>query len=593
MTTPPPAAAATDIDREETREWVDAIEAVLAREGPGRAHFLLERIIDHARRNGAYLPYRADTAYINTIPPSRQAPAPGDHDIEGRIRSFVRWNALAMVVRANRKPGDLGGHIASFASAATLYDVAFNHFFRASSRAENGDATRGDLVFFQGHCAPGVYARAFLEGRLSESQLENFRAETDGGGLSSYPHPWLMPDFWQFPTVSMGLGPLMAIYQARFLRYLENRGVVPKSDRKVWAFMGDGEMDEPESMGAISLAAREELDNLIFVVNCNLQRLDGPGARQRQNHPRTRRRVSRPRLECHQSRLGILLGSAHRARQIRPALAADGRGRRRRLPNLQSQRRQLCARAFFRPPSRTQADGGDDDRSRHLALKPRRPRPAQGLRRLSRRFPPSRAADGRFGQDHQGLRHGRRRRGAQHHAPAKEISDAALKRIRDRFHLPISDEEIGSVPFVKFAPDSREAKYLRERAEAMGGSLPRRAAKAPQRKAPPLSAFKALLQASDKREYSTTMAFVRALNALVKDPAVGSAIVPIVADESRTFGMEGMFRQLGIYSLKGQRYRPEDADQLMYYREDSKGQILQEGICEAGAFSSWLAAATS
>ena len=593
MTTPPPPAAETDIDREETREWVDAIEAVLAREGPGRAHFLLERIIDHARRNGAYLPYRADTAYINTIPPSRQAPAPGDHDIEGRIRSFVRWNALAMVVRANRKPGDLGGHIASFASAATLYDVAFNHFFRASSRAENGDATRGDLVFFQGHCAPGVYARAFLEGRLSESQLENFRAETDGGGLSSYPHPWLMPDFWQFPTVSMGLGPLMAIYQARFLRYLENRGVVPKSDRKVWAFMGDGEMDEPESMGAISLAAREELDNLIFVVNCNLQRLDGPvrgngkiiqeleGAFR--GHGWNVIKVVwgsywDPLIA--QDKSGLLLRRMEEAvdGDYQTYKANDGNYVREHFFGRHPELKRMVATMTDHDIWRLNRGGHDPHKvyaAYHDAFR-HRGRPTVVLAKTIKGYGMGDAGEARNITHQQ-----------------KKISDAALKRIRDRFHLPISDEEIGSVPFVKFAPDSREAKYLRERAEAMGGSLPRRAAKAPQRKAPPLSAFKALLQASDKREYSTTMAFVRALNALVKDPAVGSAIVPIVADESRTFGMEGMFRQLGIYSLKGQRYRPEDADQLMYYREDSKGQILQEGICEAGAFSSWLAAATS
>ena len=584
-----------DPDPDETREWRDALASVLANHGPARAHFLLETLVGDARQAGAAMPHQATTPYVNTIPASRQQPSPGDHECEAGIRSLVRWNALAMVVRANRKPGELGGHIASFASSATLYDVGFNHFFRAKNPAF-ADARIGegaDLVYFQGHSAPGVYARAFLEGRFSEKQLENFRSETGGDGLSSYPHPWLMPDFWQFPTVSMGLGPIMAIYQARFLRYLESRRLLPKSDRKVWAFMGDGEMDEPESLGAISLAAREGLDNLVFVVNCNLQRLDGP---------------VRGNGKIIQELEGVFRGAGWNVIKViwgsywDPLLERDDQGvlRKRMDEALDGDYQTYRANSgayirehFFgaNPELRamvshmTDADiwrlnrGGHDPHKVYAAYHAavhHAGAPTVILAKTIKGYGMGDAGEARNIAHQQ-----------------KKIGDDALKRVRDRFRLPIADEKIGEVPFCKPKPDSPAAKYLKERTQAMGGGLPRRESDAPALKVPPLSAFAALLEDSGKREFSTTMAFVRILNALIRDQDLGERVVPIVPDESRTFGMEGMFRQLGIYSRLGQRYRPEDADQLMYYREDERGRILQEGICEAGAMSSWIAAATS
>ena len=590
-----PVPQTPDADPDETREWQESLASVIDNAGAERAHFLLETLANQARQAGAALPHQATTPYINTIPAKLQQPAPGDHECEANIRSYVRWNALAMVVRANRKPGELGGHIASFASSAVLYDVGFNHFFRAKhpafAQAQLGDG--GDLVYFQGHSAPGVYARAFLEGRVTEKQLENFRAETGGDGLSSYPHPWLMPDFWQFPTVSMGLGPIMAIYQARFLRYLEARGLVPESDRKVWAFAGDGEMDEPESLGAISLAAREGLDNLVFVVNCNLQRLDGP---------------VRGNGKIIQELEGVFRGAGWNVVKVvwgsywDPLLERDEKGilRKRMEEALDGDYQTYRANsgAYIRehffgasPELRamvshmTDADiwrlnrGGHDPHKVYAAYHAafhHKGAPTVILAKTIKGYGMGDAGEARNIAHQQ-----------------KKIGDDALKRVRDRFRIPIADEQIGEVPFCKPEPDSPAAKYLQERVEAMGGGLPRRTADAPSLKVPPLSAFSALLEDSGKREFSTTMAFVRILNALVRDKELGERVVPIVPDESRTFGMEGMFRQLGIYSRLGQRYRPEDADQLMYYREDAKGRILQEGICEAGAMSSWIAAATS
>ena len=590
-----PVPQAPDADPDETREWQESLASVIDNAGAERAHFLLETLANQARQAGAALPHQATTPYINTIPAKLQQPAPGDHECEANIRSYVRWNALAMVVRANRKPGELGGHIASFASSAVLYDVGFNHFFRAKhpafAQTQLGDG--GDLVYFQGHSAPGVYARAFLEGRVTEKQLENFRAETGGDGLSSYPHPWLMPDFWQFPTVSMGLGPIMAIYQARFLRYLEARGLVPESDRKVWAFAGDGEMDEPESLGAISLAAREGLDNLVFVVNCNLQRLDGP---------------VRGNGKIIQELEGVFRGAGWNVVKVvwgsywDPLLERDEKGilRKRMEEALDGDYQTYRANsgAYIRehffgasPELRamvshmTDADiwrlnrGGHDPHKVYAAYHAafhHKGAPTVILAKTIKGYGMGDAGEARNIAHQQ-----------------KKIGDDALKRVRDRFRIPISDEHIGEVPFCKPEPDSPAAKYLQERVQAMGGGLPRRTADAPSLKVPPLSAFSALLEDSGKREFSTTMAFVRILNALVRDKELGERVVPIVPDESRTFGMEGMFRQLGIYSRLGQRYRPEDADQLMYYREDAKGRILQEGICEAGAMSSWIAAATS
>ena len=589
-----------DTDPGETGEWRDALASVVSAAGPARAHFLLQTLLNDAREAGAAPSHSAATPYINTIPVRLQQPSPGDHECEARIRSFVRWNALAMVVRANRKPGELGGHIASFASSAVLYDVGFNHFFRAANPAFAGAKVGGDkigggadLVYFQGHSAPGVYARAFLEGRVSEKQLENFRSETGGQGLSSYPHPWLMPDFWQFPTVSMGLGPIMAIYQARFLRYLEARGLLPESDRKVWAFMGDGEMDEPESLGAISLAAREGLDNLIFVVNCNLQRLDGP---------------VRGNGKIIQELEGVFRGAGWNVVKViwgsywDPLLERDEQGilRKRMEEALDGDYQTYRANsgAYIRehffgatPELRamvshmTDADiwrlnrGGHDPHKVYAAYHSafhHAGAPTVILAKTIKGYGMGDAGEARNIAHQQ-----------------KKIGDDALKRVRDRFRIPLSDAKIGTVPFCKPKADSEEAKYLKERTKAMGGGLPRREASAPAMKVPPLSAFSALLEDSGAREFSTTMAFVRILNALVRDKELGERVVPIVPDESRTFGMEGMFRQLGIYSRLGQRYRPEDADQLMYYREDAKGRILQEGICEAGAMSSWIAAATS
>ena len=583
-----------DIDKEETREWQDAILAVIAEEGPERAHFLLENLIDQARRNGAHLPYSANTAYVNSIPPMAQKPMPGNAEYEHKIRSYVRWNALAMVVRANRKPGDLGGHIASFASAAVLYDVGFNHFFRGKLQDAPADTKEyGDLVYFQGHSAPGVYARAFLEGRINEEQMENFRSEISGKGLSSYPHPWLMPDFWQFPTVSMGLGPIMAIYQARFMRYLENRDLIPKTNRKVWAFMGDGEMDEPESLGAISLAAREGLDNLVFVVNCNLQRLDG--------------RV-RGNGKIIQELEAVFRGAGWNAIKIiwgsywDTLLYQDKKG-------LLQQRMEEVRDGDYQT---YRANSGAYIREHFFGKYPELKAMVASMTdediwRLNRGghdphkvYAAYHAAFNHVGQPTvilaktikgYGMGDAGEARNIAHQQ--KKISTEAIIRVRDRYGLPIADDKIGEAPFYKPPADAPEMKYLQERISAMGGGVPSRKNAAPAIVAPPLSMFDALLGDTGKREISTTMAFVRILGSLVRDKTIGPRIVPIVPDESRTFGMEGMFRQLGIYSQQGQKYRPEDADQMMYYREDKKGQILQEGICEAGAMSSWIAAATA
>ena len=582
-----------DIDPEETREWQDALDALIAAHGPERAHFVIEKLINQARQNGAYLPYSPNTAYVNTIPPSREQKSPGNHEYEAKIRSYVRWNALAMVVRANRKPGDLGGHIASFASSAVLYDVGFNHFFR-NKLPDGGAKDYGDLVYFQGHSAPGIYARAFLEGRIGESQLENFRSETGGEGLSSYPHPWLMPDFWQFPTVSMGLGPIMAIYQARFMRYLENRGMIPRSGRKVWAFMGDGEMDEPESLGAISLAPREELDNLIFVVNCNLQRLDGP---------------VRGNGKIIQELEAVFRGAGWNVIKViwgsywDPLLYQDKKGllKKRMEEALDGDYQTYRANSggyirehfFGKYPellemtaAMTDEDiwrlnrGGHDPHKVYAAFHNafhHTGQPTVVLAKTIKGYGMGDAGEARNIAHQQ-----------------KKISDEALRRVRDRFRLPIGDEEIGAVPFFRPPEDAPEMQYLKSRLKAMGGGVPSRKRAAPNSlPAPPLSAFSALLEDTGGRQISTTMGFVRILSTLVRDKKIGKQVVPIVPDESRTFGMEGMFRQLGIYSRHGQLYRPEDADQMMFYREDQKGQILQEGINEAGAMSSWIAAATS
>ncbi|KRH79904.1 pyruvate dehydrogenase E1 component [Ferrovum sp. JA12] len=581
-------SAVPDNDKQETQEWLDALEAVLELEGPERAHYILEQLIDKARRSGAYLPYSANTAYINTIPPHQEIGIPGDPEMEHRVRSLIRWNAMAMVLRANRTSSELGGHIASFQSAATLYDVGFDHFFHAPT-AEHG----GDLLYIQGHSAPGIYARAFLEGRLNEDQLSKFRQEVDGGGLSSYPHPWLMPDFWQMPTVSMGLGPLMAIYQARFMKYLQNRGIAKTDNRKVWAFMGDGEMDEPESLGAISLAAREKLDNLIFVVNCNLQRLDGP--------VRGNGKIIQE-LEADFRGAGWNVIKVIWGRQWDQLIAKDRSGLllQRMMEVVDGEYQSMKARdgAYVRKHffgkypelARLVANMTDDDIWRlnrgghdpfkvynaYMSAVRHTGQPTVILAKTVKGYGMGESGEG------QNITH-----------QQKKMGGNALKQFRDRFDIPISDELLQETPFYRPAEDSPEITYLRQQREKLGGYMPVRRHDVPKLPIPPLSYFDSLLHSTEDRQSSTTMAFVRILTLLTRDKELSKLIVPIVPDESRTFGMEGMFRSLGIYSSVGQLYEPQDHDQLMYYREDVNGQILQEGINEAGAFSSWIAAATA
>jgi pyruvate dehydrogenase E1 component len=582
------ASKIEDSDPSETREWLESIDSVLRVHGAERAHYLLERVIDHTRRSGAYLPFKPNTAYVNTISTAQQQEYPGDRALERRIKAYIRWNAMAMVVQANRQSSEYGGHIASYASAATLYEVGFNHFWRAPS-----DAHPGDMVFIQGHSSPGIYARAYLEGRLSEDHLRRFREEVGGGGLSSYPHPWLMPDFWQFPTVSMGLGPMMAIYQARFTRYLEHRGLIPASDRKVWAFLGDGEMDEPESLGAITMPVREKLDNLVFVVNCNLQRLDGPV----RGNGKIIQELEAAFLGAGWNVIKVIWGS-----RWDPLFARDTRGLLRRLmmecvdgeyQNFKAKGGAYTREHFFgKYPELKEmvANMSDDDiwmlnRGGHDPLKV---------------FNAYQAAMAHKGQPTvilaktiKGYGMGKSGEGLNITHQQKKLDDDALKDFRDRFNIPVSDADIGSVPYYRPADGSEELKYLQERRKALGGYLPQRRPKADSLNVPPLAAFASLLGASGEREYSTTMALVRLLGVLLKDKEVGSRVVPIVPDEARTFGMEGLFRQIGIYSSMGQLYTPQDADQLLYYREDMKGQILEEGINEGGAMCSWIAAGTA
>jgi len=577
-----------DNDPQETQEWLDALDGVLEYEGAGRAHYLLERLIDKSRRSGANLPYSANTAYINTIPPGQEERSPGNHELEHRIRSYVRWNAMAMVVRANKVSSELGGHIASFASAATLYDVGFNHFWHAPS-----DKHGGDLVFIQGHSAPGIYARAFLEGRVSAEQLDNFRQEVEGRGLPSYPHPWLMPDFWQFPTVSMGLGPIMAIYQARFMKYLRDRGVLDTEGRKVWAFMGDGEMDEPESLGAISLAARERLDNLIFVVNCNLQRLDGPvrgNGKIIQELEADFRGAGWNVIKViwgsywdtllAKDKNGLLLKRMEEAvdGEYQTFKSKDGAYVRKHFFGKYPELLELVANMSDDDIWRLNRGGHDPHKvyAAYAAAVKHQGQPTVILAKTIKGYGMGEAGEGQMITHQQ-----------------KKMGTISIKAFRDRFNIPVADDQLEKVPLCKPADDSPEMQYLKERVQAMGGSLPQRRRKAQSLEVPDLSAFDALLKSSEDREMSTTMAFVRILNTIIRDKKVGKYVVPIVPDESRTFGMEGMFRQLGIYSSVGQLYKPEDAEQLMYYKEDKSGQILQEGINEAGALCSWIAAGTA
>ena len=579
----------SDNDPVETQEWREALDSVLAFEGTERAHFLLEELMQEARRKGAPVPYSANTPYLNTIPPDREAAHPGDRAIEHRIRSYIRWNALAIVLRANKESSELGGHIASFQSSALLYDTGFMHFWHAPTESHGGD-----LVYVQGHCSPGIYARSFIEGRLSEEQLLSFRQEVDGKGLSSYPHPWLMPDYWQFPTVSMGLGPLMAIYQARFLKYLQGRGLANTEGRKVWAFLGDGETDEPESLGAISLGGREHLDNLVFVINCNLQRLDGP---------------VRGNGKIIQELEGIFRGAGWNVIKVLwgsgwdKLIAADTTGillkRMEEVVDGEYQDFKSKNGAYVRehffgkyPELAAMVAGWSDDQiwalvrgghdpykvyAAYHAAQHHKGQPTVILAKTVKGYGMGEAGEG------QNITHQQKKMGESH-----------LHDFAERFGLPLTDEQIHDIPFLTFPEGSPELEYLRARRKALGGYLPsRRQQSSLSLEVPPLSAFSAQLTATGDRTISTTMAFVRILNTLLRDKKMGKHVVPIVPDESRTFGMEGMFRQFGIFSQVGQLYRPQDADQLMFYKEDKSGQILQEGINEAGAMASWIAAATS
>ncbi len=576
-----------DPDLQETREWLDALEAVIEREGPERAHYLIERLVEVARLHGSDLPFSANTQYINTIALAQQAKIPGDQAIEHRIRSYTRWNAMAMVLRANRST-NVGGHIASFASAATLYDVGFNHFWHAPSEAHGGD-----LVFAQGHSVTGIYARAYMLGRLSEGQLDAYRQEVDGKGLSSYPHPWLMPDFWQFPTVSMGLGPLMAIYQARFMKYMQDRGLIKDTGRKVWGFLGDGETDEVESLGAIGVAGRERLDNLIFVINCNLQRLDGPV----RGNGKIIQELESEFRGAGWNVIKVVWGAKWDALLARDQ---DGILRKRMLECVDGEYQTYKARDgafvrehFFNSPELKAmvSDWSDDDiwllnRGGHDPHKiyaayqeavNHRGQPTVILAKTIKGYGMGESGEAQNTTHQQ-----------------KKMSADSLKSFRDRFKLPIGDEDLPLLPYLKFADGAPELEYMRARRMDLGGYLPARRRKAEPLAIPPLAAFDALLKASGEgREISTTMAFVRILNTLIKDKTIGRHLVPIVPDESRTFGMEGMFRQVGIWSQEGQKYVPQDHDQLMFYKEAKTGQILQEGINEAGAMADWIAAATA
>ncbi|MDQ1922926.1 pyruvate dehydrogenase (acetyl-transferring), homodimeric type [Massilia pseudoviolaceinigra] len=584
------AAAANDPDTLETKEWLDALEAVIENEGTDRAHYLMERMVDLARRRGAHIPFSSNTAYVNTIPTHLEEHCPGNLEYEERLRSWMRWNAMAMVVKANRADGDLGGHISSFASLANMLGIGFNHFWRAPT-ADHG----GDLLYLQGHSSPGIYARAFLEGRLSEDQMLNFRREVDGKGLSSYPHPKLMPTFWQFPTVSMGLGPLMAIYQARFLKYLHARSIADTSNRKVWVFCGDGEMDEPESMGAIGMAARERLDNLVMVVNCNLQRLDGPV----RGNGKIIQELEADFRGAGWNVVKVIWGPGWDA-----LLAKDKEGILQRVmmetvdgeyQNYKAKDGAFVRKNFFGKHPKllemvanmTDDDiwrltrGGHDPHKIYAAFKiaqENKGTPTVLLVKTVKGFGMGKSGEAR-NTAHQ----------------TKKLDDEAIREMRDRFAIPIPDDKLAEIPFFKPADDAPEMVYLHKRREMLGGYLPQRRPQAAESlPVPALSAFQNVLDATaEGREISTTQSFVRIISTLLRDPNLGQRIVPILVDESRTFGMEGLFRQIGIFNQQGQLYEPVDKDQVMYYREDKAGQILQEGINEAGGMSSWIAAATS
>ena len=582
--------SAQDPDAQETNEWLDALASVIDKEGPERAHYLMERLVDLARRLGAYIPFSSNTAYVNTIPPHLEQSSPGNIEYEERLRGWMRWNAMAMVVRANKGGDELGGHISSFTSLATMFGTGFNHFWRAPSENHGGD-----LVYFQGHSSPGIYARAFFEGRISEEQLHNFRREVDGNGLPSYPHPKLMPDFWQFPTVSMGLGPLMAIYQARFLKYLHARGIADTTDRKVWVFCGDGEMDEPESMGAIGMATRENLDNLIMVVNCNLQRLDGPV----RGNGKIIQELEADFRGAGWNVIKVIWGS-----DWDELLARDKDGILKTVmmetvdgeyQNYKAKDGAYVRQHFFgKHPKLLEmvahmsddeiwrlTRGGHDPQKVYAAFKSAQECKGQPTVLLCKTIKG-------FGMGKSG-----EARNTAHQT--KKLDEDTIRSMRNRFSVPIPDEDLHDIPFFKPAEDSPELQYLHERRKALGGYLPQRRLRAEEDiPVPALSAFQPVLESTaEGRETSTTQAYVRVIGLLLRDADLGKRIVPIMVDESRTFGMEGLFRQIGIFSHQGQLYEPVDIDQVMYYREDKSGQILQEGINEAGGMCSWIAAATS
>ena len=579
-----------DVDAQETKEWLDALSGVVAQEGTDRAHFLIEKLIEAGREEGIDLPYSATTQYINTIPADQQPRYPGDPDMEIKLHSYIRWNAMAMVVRAN-KHTNVGGHIASFASAAALYDVGFSHFWKSVDHE-----TGGDLIYFQGHSVPGVYSRAYMLGRLTDEQMDHFRQETGGKGISSYPHPWLMPDFWQFPTVSMGLGPLCAIYSARFMKYLASRSLIDATkaeQRKVWAFLGDGETDEVESLGAIGMAGREKLDNLIFVINCNLQRLDGPV----RGNGKIIQELEAEFRGAGWNVIKLIWGTHWDA-----LFARDKKGimKKRMMELCDGEYQTFKAKDgayvrenFFNTPELRElvADWTDDEvwnlnRGGHDIFKiftaynaavTHKGQPTLILAKTIKGFGMGQAGEA-MNTSHQ----------------QKKLDLDSIRRFRDRFGLPVPDDQLAELPYLRFPEDSAEFKYMRERRMALGGFLPSRRRKAAALEVPSLETFGALLKASGSgRELSTTMAIVRIMNTLLKDKQIGKNIVPIVPDESRTFGMEGMFRQYGIWNQQGQNYVPEDHDQLMFYKESVTGQVLQEGINEAGAMADWIAAGTA
>ncbi|WEN41644.1 Pyruvate dehydrogenase E1 component [Thauera sp. GDN1] len=580
----------TDTDPQETKEWLESLAAVVEHEGPARAHYLIETLIATARQEGVNIPYSATTEYINTIPAEQQPPYPGDPDMEIKLHSYIRWNAMAMVVRANKNT-NVGGHIASFASAAALYDVGFSHFWHAPSEAHDGD-----MIYFQGHSVPGVYARAFMLGRLTEEQMDNFRQEVGGKGISSYPHPWLMPDFWQFPTVSMGLGPLCAIYQARFMKYMASRNMIDPAraeQRKVWAFLGDGETDEVESLGAIGMAGREKLDNLVFVINCNLQRLDGPV----RGNGKIIQELESGFRGAGWNVIKVIWGT-----QWDSLLARDKQGllKQRMMNACDGEYQTFKAKDgayvrehFFNTPElRALVADWTDDQVWQLN---------RGGHDLFKIFSAYKAASEHKGQPTlilaktiKGFGMGQAGEAMNISHQQKKMDVEAIRRFRDRFGLPVPDDKLEELPYLKFEEGSPEYKYMMQRRMDLGGFLPQRRTKAAPLAVPALDAFAALLKASGEgRELSTTMAVVRIMNTLLKDKQVGRHIVPIVPDESRTFGMEGMFRQYGIWNQEGQKYVPEDHDQLMFYKESQTGQVLQEGINEAGAMADWIAAGTA